>query len=276
VVVVPHTCDSLQGLGSIWIDFVRPRQPVIPLYVPRGERGSDVEFLAAEFRSVYGRLEEIAQRSPSDADLMASIRREETADELLAQLHQRRRFLSLTQIEFYRLIRAREYLPAEAFSELAGVILDKPGDQPWDGIPILLSGIVPEPMSLFDSVAEMGGMVVADDLACCGRRLYPPGKSTDAFHHMAESLLAASPDPTRGSPIQDRLDHLLRLTGTFGAKGVVFYDVKFCEPELYDLPDLRKGLQDAGIPSVAIEVDLNDPLSHHALTRIEAFLEMIS
>jgi benzoyl-CoA reductase/2-hydroxyglutaryl-CoA dehydratase subunit BcrC/BadD/HgdB len=184
--------------------------------------------------------------------------------------------LPLTQIEFYRLVRAREYLPAEAFSELAGAILDKTGDRPWDGIPILLSGIVPEPMSLFDSVAEMGGMVVADDLACCGRRLYPPGKSTDAFHHMAESLLAAPPDPTRGSPIQDRLNHLLRLTGTFGAKGVVFYDVKFCEPELYDLPDLRKGLQDVGIPSVAIEVDLNDPLSQQALTRIEAFLEMIS
>jgi len=80
----------------------------------------------------------------------------------------------------------------------------------------------------------------------------------------------------RGSPIQERLDHLLRLTRASGARGVVFYDVKFCEPELYDLPDVRRGLQDAGIPSVTIEVDLNDPLSHQALTRIEAFLEMIA
>jgi benzoyl-CoA reductase/2-hydroxyglutaryl-CoA dehydratase subunit BcrC/BadD/HgdB len=295
VIVVPHACDSLQGLGSILIDFVRPRQPVIPLYLPRGMRESDIQFLAEEFRSVYRQLEDITHRSPSNADLMASIEREEAADALLAQLHQRRPQLALTQTEFYRLVRAREYLPAETCSELARAVLDgRPTDsQPDDsssgdaaptrnpplkgeGIPILLSGIVPEPMSLFESIAEMGGVIVADDLACCGRRLYPPGKSKDAFLRMAEGLLGGPPDPMRGSPIQERLDHLLRLTQASGARGVIFYDIKFCEPELYDLPDVRRGLQDAGIPSVTIEVDLNDPLSHQALTRIEAFLEMIA
>jgi benzoyl-CoA reductase/2-hydroxyglutaryl-CoA dehydratase subunit BcrC/BadD/HgdB len=35
-------------------------------------------------------------------------------------------------------------------------------------------------------------------------------------------------------------------------------------------------LQEAGIPSVAIQVDLNDPLAHQTLTRMEAFLEMIA
>jgi hypothetical protein len=266
-------------------------------------RESDIQFLAEEFRSVYRQLEDITHRSPSNADLMASIEREEAADALLAQLHQRRPQLALTQTEFYRLVRAREYLPAETCSELARAVLDgRPTDSPLqrafncqpddsssgnaaptrnpplkgEGIPILLSGIVPEPMSLFESIAEMGGVIVADDLACCGRRLYPPGKSKDAFLRMAEGLLGGPPDPMRGSPIQERLDHLLRLTRASGARGVVFYDVKFCEPELYDLPDLRRGLQEAGIPSATIEVDLNDPLSHQALTRIEAFLEMIA
>jgi benzoyl-CoA reductase/2-hydroxyglutaryl-CoA dehydratase subunit BcrC/BadD/HgdB len=302
VIVVPHACDSLQGLGSILIDFVRPSQPVIPLYLPRGTRESDIQFLSEEFRSMYRQLEGITHRSPSNADLMASIEREEAADALLAQLHQRRPQLALTQTEFYRLVRAREYLPAETCSELARAVLDgRPTDSPLrafncqpddessgdatptrtlplkgKGIPILLSGIVPEPMSLFESIAEMGGVIVADDLACCGRRLYPPGKSKDAFLRMAEGLLGGPPDPMRGSPIQERLDHLLRLTKASGARGAVFYDVKFCEPELYDLPDVRRGLQDAGIPSVTIEVDLNDPLSHQALTRIEAFLEMIA
>jgi benzoyl-CoA reductase/2-hydroxyglutaryl-CoA dehydratase subunit BcrC/BadD/HgdB len=93
---------------------------------------------------------------------------------------------------------------------------------------------------------------------------------------MTESILGGPPDSTRGHPIQERLDHLVRLCQTSGARGVVFYDVKFCEPELYDLPLLRKGLQEAGVPSVTIEVDLNDPLSHQSLTRIEAFLEMMA
>lgn len=275
LIIVPHACDSLQGLGSILIDFVHPKQPVIPLYLPRGRRASDAVFLADELRSIYRQLEEVTLRSPSDL-LLQSIQREEAADQLLSGLHQRREQLSLTQIELYRLIRSREHLPAEVFSDLAKSALDRAGEAQRDGIPILLSGIVPEPMSLFESIAEMGGVVVADDLACCGRRVYPPGTSDDPFCRMAESLLAAPPDPTRGSPIQDRLDHLLRLTRSSGAKGVVFYDVKFCEPELYDLPALRKGLQEAGLPSVAIEVDLNDPLAHQTLTRMEAFLEMIA
>ena len=38
VLIVPHACDSLQGLGSILIDFVQPKQPVLPLYLPRGRR----------------------------------------------------------------------------------------------------------------------------------------------------------------------------------------------------------------------------------------------
>jgi len=286
LIIVPHACDSLQGFASILIDFVRPRQPVIPLYLPRGRRESDAAFLADEFRSLYRRLEEITLRSPSNADLMAGIRREEAADELLAQLHQRRMNLSLTPIEFYRLIRAREYLPAEMFSDLARAAqAPSPGPSPAGGeeggksrkgIPILLSGIVPEPMSLFESIDEMGGVIVADDLACCERRLYPPGKSEDAFLHMAEGILGGPPDSTRGHSIQERLDHLMRLCQASGARGVVFYDVKFCEPELFDLPLLRKGLQEAGVPSVAIEVDLNDPLSHQSLTRIEAFLEMMA
>ena len=58
-------------------------------------------------------------------------------------------------------------------------------------------------------------------------------------------------------------------------QGIVFYDVKFCEPELFDLPNLRQGLQDAGIPTATVEVDVGDPLSHQTLTRLEAFLEMI-
>jgi len=143
-------------------------------------------------------------------------------------------------------------------------------------VPILLSGIVPEPMDLLQAMDELGASVVADDLACCGRRLYAAGTSRDPFVRMAESLLGGPPDSTRGSPIQARLDHLLDLARSIGARGVVFYDVKFCEPELFDLPELRRGLRDAGLPSIAVEVDLNDPVSHQARTRLEAFLEMIT
>jgi benzoyl-CoA reductase/2-hydroxyglutaryl-CoA dehydratase subunit BcrC/BadD/HgdB len=299
LLLVPHACDSLQGLGSILIDFIKPRQPVLTLYVPRGQRDSDVDYLADELRAIYRRLEAITGRSPSDPELVDAIHREEAADALLAELHRDRQRLPLADEAFYHLIRSREYLPAEKFYEIAQAgregfhtrhtRQDGPKSRAGfntrhtrqdlnptlQGIPIILSGILPEPMSLFGALAEMGGRVAADDLACCGRKLYPAGQSADPFRHMAERIVGAPPDPTRGSPIQERLDHLLRLIEVSDAKGVVFYDIKFCEPELFDLPQLRQGLREAGIPSLALEVDINDQLSQPVLNRLAAFLEMI-
>jgi benzoyl-CoA reductase/2-hydroxyglutaryl-CoA dehydratase subunit BcrC/BadD/HgdB len=275
-ILVPHACDSLQGLGSLLIDFVRPRQPVLPLYFPRGRRDSDRVFLAEELRALYMRLEEYSGRSPGEAQLLACVHVEEKADALLSELYRQRGYLPLSQAEFYRLARAREYLPIQTFTELAlGALSQAAEGSPIGGIPILLSGIVPEPMALFDALEEMGACVAADDLACCGRRLYLPGNAQDPFRRMAQGFLEAPPDAMHGSPISARLAHLLRLVQETGARGVVFYEVKFCEPELFDLPALREGLATAGIRSVVIEMDLNDGLSQRALTRLQAFLETI-
>ncbi len=277
LLVVPHACDSLQGLGSLLLDFVPPGRPVLPVYLPRGgARASDLQFLAAEFRSLYDKLWDLTGCRPSDEELMASIEREEAADALLARLHRERKTLPLTQPDLYRLIRSREFLPAEHFSGLAADALAqarKPGEK--RGVRIVLSGIVPEPMELFAALEEIGSYVAADDLACCGRRLYPAGGSGDPFVRMAERILRAPPDSTRGSPIAERLAHLVRLSRESGAKGIVFYEVKFCEPELFYLPALRKGLQSEGIPSAVVEIDLNDRLSAPVRTRLEAFVEML-
>lgn len=276
VLIVPHACDSLQGFGSLLIDFLAPPQPVLPIYLPRGRRESDMAFFADELRSLFGRLAAITGREPTRAELLTCIQREEAADDLLAQMHRQRCHLPLSNLAFYQLVRSREYLPAELFSGLAKDALAGMGEQEQNGTPILLSGIVPEPMSLLAAISEMGGMITGDDLACCGRRLYPAGQSQDPFRRMAESILNGPPCSTRGNPISQRRDHLLQLASQTGARGIVFYTVKFCEPELFDLPILRQAAQEAGLPSLTVEVDIGDPPSGRLLTRLESFLEMLN
>jgi benzoyl-CoA reductase/2-hydroxyglutaryl-CoA dehydratase subunit BcrC/BadD/HgdB len=276
LVLVPHACDSLQGLGSVLLDFVRLDKPVIPLYLPRAQNEAALCFLVEEFHSLYQQLASITGRSPSDEELTVCIQREEAADRVLLDLHHSRGQLPLSDEAFYRLIRTREFLPAEGFTAIAQEIIHDEGKGSPQGIPLLLSGILPEPMELLRAISAMGGRIVADDLACCSRRLAPPGKAEDPFLRMAESLINTPPEWNKGSPIQARLAHLADLVQQSGAEGVVFYEVKFCEPELFDLPDLRAGLQGMGVPSVTIEVDINEPLSNQILTRVEAFLEMIA
>ena len=276
--LVPHACDSLQGLGSILLDFLGGRTPpVLPFYLPRGNRTGDLDFLAAELRALSRRLGELTGLDPSPDELGGHAAREVEADRLLAELHRLRTELPLDDPTFYRVARSREYLPAERFVELARRALELERSGPRAGVPVVLSGIVPEPMAgLFGALSEAGARVAADDLACCGRRLYPEGRSSEPYRRMAERILGAPPDPTRGSSIAARIDHLSTLVSGTGAKGVVFYDVKFCEPELFDLPELRAALQARGIPSLALEVDLASELPHQAVTRLEAFVEMLT
>ncbi len=275
LILIPHTCDSLQGLTSVLMDLVKPRPPLFSLYLPRGQREEGVVFLAAELRSLYAGLSELTGRKPTDAELLAAIEREELSDQLLSRLYSQRLTLGLGNLDFYRLLRSREYLSAEDFAALAESALQTQV-APQSGTPLMLSGILPEPMAVLDVIEKVNGLVVADDLACCGRRLYQPGPSAEPFRRMAESLISAPPDPTRGNPISERVQYLTDMSAKSGARGVLFYDVKFCEPELFDLPELRRALKEQGLASLNIEVDINNPLPHQTATRIGAFLEMLN
>jgi len=92
---------------------------------------------------------------------------------------------------------------------------------------------------------------------------------------MAERLLDAPPDSTRGTPISERVRNLVARVAEVGARGVLIYGVKFCEPELFDLPAIRAGLQAQGVPVLDVEVELTRTLPAQVATRIEAFLEML-
>jgi benzoyl-CoA reductase/2-hydroxyglutaryl-CoA dehydratase subunit BcrC/BadD/HgdB len=276
LVLVPHGCDSLQGLASLLLDFVSTEQPVLPLYIPRGTGRAARTFLAQELRALSQRLAEISGISPSKTDLMGCIELEERADDFLCELVAARPRLPFDDMQFYRLVRAREYLPAERFAAIARSALSLRGGIRQDRIPIAISGLLPEPSDLLSRIWELGGTIVADDLACVGRRRYRSGRSADPFTRMAERLLSAPPDSTRGAPVEHRLSLLRDLTARDGARGVIFYNVKFCEPEAFYHPLLREGLAQAGIPSLVIEADISEPLSDQVCTRLEAFIEMLT
>jgi benzoyl-CoA reductase/2-hydroxyglutaryl-CoA dehydratase subunit BcrC/BadD/HgdB len=276
LILVPHACDSLQGLGSVLLDFIQPKQPVIPFYLPRGVGKVGEEYLVAELRKLYIHLKIITGKTPSDDDLLEAVFLEEKLDHAFSEMYLNRDRSTLSNVDFYRLLRSREFLPADRFLEVSIQGSGNTREESNAEIPLILSGIVPEPMEVLGAIEEYGGRVVGDDFACCGRRRYPQGESGDPFQRMAERLLQGPPDWNKGNPIQERIHYLEGLAEETGAKGILFYSVKFCEPELFDLPMLRSDLQSQGIPSLVVEVDINDSMSNQVLTRMEAFLEMIA
>jgi len=273
VLLVPHTCDALQGMASVLIDFMRPKQKVCTLYLPRREGPSATKYLAAELQRLGEELAAISGRRPDDAELLEAVEREEAADRALAELARGRDRVDLSARDYFSLLRSREYLPAEDFIEAAEAA--PRGARSDDGVALMISGIVPEPMDLFDQINAAGARIVADDLACCSRRLYPPGESQAPYVRMAESLLDCPADPTRGSTIPTRSEELAQRMRELGARGLLVYDPKFCEPELFDLPQLRRHLAAFELPLLHVEFEMGGSLSNQALTRIEAFVETL-
>jgi hypothetical protein len=260
-------------MGSVLGDFVTPTPPVLTLYLPRGRRGVDHEFLAAELRRLGAGLSAVSGIEPDDAAWQAAFAAEEAGDRALAELYDHRENLNIGDRRFYEIVRSREFLPAEQFAELAATV---PSGTPPSGVGLMLSGIVAEPLDLFDHLAAFGARVVADDFAGGTRRRYPTATADDPFERLAAAMLGGPPDPTRGDPIARRARHLAETMDASRARGLVIYDPTFCEPELFDVPLLRRHLGDAGYPVLHLEMELTGAVSQQTLTRLEAFVETLS
>ncbi len=272
-IVIPHTCDALQGMGSVLGDFVEPIPPVLTLYLPRGRRPADHEFLTAELRRLGNELSAISGVAPDDDAWDAAFTAEQEADRALSDLYDRRPGLAASDREFYEVVRAREFLPPDEFTALAGSL---PAGDPPDGIGLMLSGIVAEPLELFDRLAAIGARIVADDLGGGTRRHYPPVDEGAPFERLAARMLGGPPDPTRGDPIAERAAHLIDRMRQTDARGLVVYDPTFCEPELFDVPLLRRHLSEAGFPMLHLEIELTGSPTQQTMTRLEAFVESLT
>jgi len=66
------------------------------------------------------------------------------------------------------------------------------------------------------------------------------------------------------------------LLDASGARGAVVHVQKFCEPELFDVPMLRRFFDARGVPVLYLEGELEADLSGQAVTRLEAFVELLS
>ena len=103
------------------------------------------------------------------------------------------------------------------------------------------------------------------------RKLLPE----DPFEALTESYFAMPPCTTRDSAVEDHIDYLVDKASRTDARGVIFLMVKFCEPELFDVPQVVEGLKEKGLATLLVECEMNQAFSGQLVTRLEAFVETI-
>ena len=115
-----------------------------------------------------------------------------------------RAILPLEDVELYALLRRGEWLwPEEHLAELDAARARLGTGTPRATVPVLVTGYVPEPLSMLEVLNGAGAFVAADDYAAVGRRVVrgPDLPIGDPWEALVDRYAAAPPCPTRsGTP----------------------------------------------------------------------------
>ena len=275
----PHTCDSIQQLATLCTDLGGWSKPAFTFLHPRGaDRPSARRFVEAELRRLAGTLEALAGRPLTDERLAAALALHAEVDAARGALLDGRARLPLDDTRLYALLRRGEWRwPADHLEELREALATLAERPVQRGAPVLVTGYVPEPAALLSTLNEAGAFVAADDYAAVGRRVVraAPPPSHDPWRTLVDRYFAAPPCPTRGADVTVRMRHLLGLAERGGARGVIIHVMKFCEPELFDVPVIKETFAARGLPVLVLEGELEGALSGQAVTRLEAFAELL-
>jgi bcr-type benzoyl-CoA reductase subunit C len=279
----------IQLLGAV--DVVRADSPgpvyfgQLPPSLGDGWALGEARLMMRSFVEEMGRF---AGRPVTDAALAASIELYNENRRLLRELFASRRAgnAALTATQLQVLVKSSMVMDKQEHTGLLRQIVAGLASAPRDDrVRLHLSGHLchaPKP-ELLAAIEECGVIIVDDDLFTGTRYI-----STDVVLDTAggvdpvEALTrwylnrdAAAPCPTRVKHETDWEDHLVHAVEASGAEGVIVLMVRFCEPHMLYYPELRKRLNERGIPHLLIETEHEGLPVETVQTRVEAMLERI-
>ena len=273
-------CDTLINLREIYRRVFT--KPTLELSIPitRTEEARR-NYLTSVLKTVIRGLEDITGNKVTSESLARAAKLHGRTRKLQRRLYRVRREIPgiVGNRDFYTVIKTGFFLPAAVYNRMLEDLLgnlegvaDNKGQHPK----LLLSGMVFDPLEIYKIFDELNVCVVDDDFAN-GWRTASKGelKTGSLVEGIADFLFTPAPCCCIYSPDNDRHSYLLDKATQSGVDGVLFWYIKFCEPDAFDRPQLMKTLKDAGIPVTFIDLELTMTNFDAVRTRISAFCEML-
>lgn len=277
-IVIPSLCDSLKVLGQNW-KYAVPSIPFIPMTYPQNRKPEyGKAFTRSGYERVIAELETISGEKFDDAKLSDSIRVYNEHNRLMREVSDifaahpevtARQRSAVFKSAFF--MRKEEH--SQMVQELAEALkAQAPGEKK---IPIVTTGILADSPSLLEIMDRNGLQIAADDVAAESRQYRTDAREDgDAL----DNLAAKFTDMDNCSVLYDvekkRAQMLVDLAKKYDAKGIVVVLTKFCDPEEFDYPMIKRAADAAAIPVILIEVDRQMDNYEQAATMIETFREM--
>ncbi len=274
-VIFLDACDGYRRLHDVWREFV-PVKVLDFVALPRLDTPLAQERYLQTLRRLVRRLEERFERELTAETLGQAVTIYNHQRRLLRTLHERERRGLLPAGVDYGELMAQVYSRDPELMNLRLEEVLRNGTDRAKGPRLMLVGGLRVNPELRRTIEELGGRVVAEDSCLDLRELEkevnPKGSVDDILRELAARYLSIPPCP-RMRDLEGRLANLLRTDGQLD--GVICCYYKFCDLFLAEFPVIREELRKRGLPVLLLEEEGGPRLSGQALTRIEAFLEML-
>lgn len=284
-VLMADHCIQLVGAADV-VRMVAPQTPVrFGMLNPALDDSWADDRVLHTLRGLRADVEEITGTAVTDDALRDAIETHNRARALLRQLFDARRggdtTFSPTELQGF-VLAAMAMDPAEFQATLRAAVDEaEAGGRRDDRVRVHLSGhLCHAPRrELLDAIEDSGAVVVDDDLYV-GRRFVstdvdPSGDPLMAIGRWYRDRNVAIPCPTRVQADADWDAWLVDAAARSGAEAVIHLVPKFCEPHMLYYPELRKGLDAAGIPQLQLETEHEGVPLEAVRTRVEALVERV-
>jgi len=281
--VLPQVCDTTQHLCDIWKRKFSDRyfeNFLVPRQVNRPSAG--YWYIQESERLIWSLERYLGIKIKEDA-LWEAIDIYNENRRLLRSLYdiKRKHPGMLTNREFFDIVKSGFFMDKKEHNMLLKELIDsidiEKDKKEDDYVPIVVAGIVVEPNEIFDFMDNGKINVVSDDL-CTGSRYIEveTKKEGTPIEAIADAYLKKGPF----SPIHDEGNkmfyNLKNRVEKYGAKGIIYVHIKYCESQDYDFPDLRRNLKAQGIKVLEVETEYQTTHMGQTKTRIQAFVEALS
>lgn len=280
-VISPNTCDTMRCIPLL-LKEINPNCPVIGLVLPDNRKiDAGVEYMQAEFKQVALELEKIAGKEITVEKLQESIELYNAHRQLMNEFYDLayRHLDVITPYYRHMIVKSSFFVPREQHYEWMqqlNALLKAAPEFDFQGGKVVITGIMAEPVGLLKMLEEFNLAVVADEMAQGSRQfrtLVPAG--ADPYKRLAERFALFEGCATVYDPVKQRGLLIRDMVKKYDADGVIVLMLKFCDPEEYDYPFIKKDLDDAGISSLYVEIEQQMDSLEQIRTRLQAFQEIL-
>lgn len=278
-IVIPSLCDSLKCLGQNW-KYAVPSIPFIPMTYPQNRWGQvGTDFTRAGYERVIADLERATGARSDPARLAESIRVYNAHNAAMRRLDEALpAHPEITAAQRSDVFKSAFFMRKEEHTALVEELLaaledEEPGAPK---IKVMTTGILCDSPGLLDIFDDLGLHIAGDDVAAQSRQYRVDCPETgDPLEALSKKFAAMDCCSVLYDPDKKRPRAIVERARARGARGVVVVLTKFCDPEEFDVPFIKRGCEAAGLPMALVEIDRQMVDFEQARTLLETFRDVL-